>query len=488
MLDHVRTLRFKLAALNLTVFGVILATLCMVVVTVREEYLREDFDERLIDRAQRMVESIEPTSRELAAWPTDRPRLNPYRFPGYYFQLRSTDGTIIERSSNLQDASLPLSDRSSIARRDGGPVLETYRGALAQDLLGPAGSMRLLTLYHDQAGGPPYYLQVGVSLARVNESVFKLRRLLVYLFVLGLLAVGVASWLMARRSLSPIGRIARQAKELTAARLDLRLDPPVGRDEVAEMVRTINDMLERLENAFSAQERFLADASHELKTPVTVLLGEAQVLTQQARTPEEYDRFITSVQDEMRLMARIVDSLMTLARADAGLPLAVQAPVSINEVVTDAVQRCQAIAQQREVRLLPELAMPESDVPDPTVRGDAALLQTMVENLIRNAIRFSNAGADVDIVVTQGPRTVTIVVRDRGPGIPAAQLERVFDRFYTLPTGQKSQRGTGLGLAIAKGVTMLHRGTITAQSGQPGGCAFEVSLPLQQNMSHVKDF
>ncbi len=239
-----------------------------------------------------------------------------------------------------------------MSRESAAPVLETYREELARSLVGPGAEVRLLTLYHDQPDVLPFYLQVGVSLARVSESVGELRRLLLILLPLGLVPVGAASWAMARRSLTPVGRIARQAQELTAAHLNRRLDIPVGRDEVAVMVGTINQMLDRLEAAFRAQERFLADASHELKTPITVLLGEAQVLTQQARTVEEYDHFVASVQDEMRLMAKIVDSLMTLARADAGFPLASQMPVSANEVVTDAVERCEAVAQQREVRLL----------------------------------------------------------------------------------------------------------------------------------------
>jgi heavy metal sensor kinase len=474
-------LRFKLAAFNLLVFGVILTALCMFVLTVREEYLRQDFDERLVDRAQTIADTIEITATDS---PTPRTRLggrqrwNPFRFPGYYFQLRSADGGVLERSQNLGHLELPLSFEAEIASQTAAPVLETIRGEMARALLGTDGELRLLTLYDNQAGARPVYLQVGVSLARVNESIADFRGLLLILLPIGLGIVGLASWLIARRSLSPIGRIAQHTRALTAAHLDRRIDLPAGHDEVAQMVMTINQMLDRLEAAFQAQERFLADASHELKTPVTVLLGEAQVLTQQERTTEEYDHFVASVQDEMRHMAKLVDSLLTLARADAGFPLARRASVSLNDIVMDAVERCQAIAQQREVRLMPMLAMPTSDTREPVLQGDAFLLRTMVENLIRNAVRYSPPEEKVDLELVADGRVAVLSVRDRGPGIPPEDLDHIFDRFYRVSRGRQSDEGAGLGLAIAKGVAQLHRGSIEACNLVDGGCNFTVRLPL----------
>jgi signal transduction histidine kinase len=244
------------------------------------------------------------------------------------------------------------------------------------------------------------------------------------------------------------------------------------------MVTVINQMLERLEAAFRAQERFIADASHELKTPLSVLLAEAQVLTQQARTPEEYDRYVVSVQDQLRQLSRLVDSLLTLARADAGFPLANPAVVSVNDVVTEAVRRCEPIASRREVRLIPTLALPTEDGVEPAVRGDAALLCSLVENVIRNAIRHSGVEQAVEVDVCFAPPEILVAVRDRGPGIPAEHLEHVFDRFYHIPRGEDPGQGAGLGLAIAKGVAELHQGTIAVGGRPSGGCEFVVRLPL----------
>ncbi|HVP12139.1 MAG TPA: HAMP domain-containing sensor histidine kinase [Phycisphaerae bacterium] len=478
---QVRTLRFRLAALNLLVFSVILSVLCVVVMAVRERRELFDFDDRLTDRAERMVESIHiksATPGAASAPEANPPRLVPFRFPGYFFQVRAADGTLLERSLNLGRATLPFSLTAKAARTTGLPALETCSGEVARSLLGSDGEIRLLTLFHQAPGLTPFYLQVGCNLAPVRESVTELRRLFLMLIPLGLVAVGLASWLMARRSLAPIGRIARQARALTAAHLDRRISLPLGRDEVAEMVVTINEMLDRLEAAFLAQERFIADASHELKTPVTVLLGEAQVLTQHDRTPEEYRQFVDSVQDEMRQMGKLVDSLLTLARADAGFPLTAKMPVSLNEVVMDAVERCQVFARQRGVRLVPMLAMPVGEEAEPEIEGDAALLCAMAENLIRNALRYSPANEVVEVKVALDGTGAAISVSDRGPGIPPEHLDRVFERFYRVPGDRMADKGTGLGLAITKGVAKLHGGSITVANRTGCGCEFVIHLPL----------
>src|SRR5262249_14155219 len=151
----------------------------------------------------------------------------------------------------------------------------------------------------------------------------------------------------------------------------------------------------------------------------------------------------------------IVDSLLMLARADAGLPLPVLAHTSINEIVTDAVQRCDALAQQQEVRLVPRLALPGAHETEPIVAGDAELLHSMISNLIRNATYVSPRGEAVEIDVRMNGRSVHVAVRDRGPGIPPEHLESIFERFFQVPRGAAKPKGTGLGLAIARGVARL---------------------------------
>ncbi|RIK67054.1 MAG: hypothetical protein DCC65_07485 [Planctomycetota bacterium] len=480
--QHVRTLRFKLTFLHVLIFGVILSILSVVVLTVWEANVLASVDERLQDRADSALDSIERAANEGRDQPLTegvQPQLRALRQSRYYFQLRSATGESIIRSPNLRNVRLPLpSDLNSVKTKKK-QVIETISGSDIARLLGADGQMRVLTRYCEVPGVLPFVLQVGLNMGTFNTSRSSLRQIFLMVVPVGLLLAGVASWLLARRSLSPIRRIAREAQALTAAQLDRRMPPPDAMDEVGEMVVTVNQMLDRLEDAFRAQERFVADAAHELKTPVAVVIGGAQVIAQKERTPTEYNRFLVGLLDEMRRLNQMVDSLLTLARADAGMPLIGAEEVSINEIVADVVQRWQPLAQQKSVRLVASLAMPTGEEPEPLVLGDPELLDSMVGNLVQNGVRYSPEGEAVDVEVRLVARSARITVRDRGPGIPPEHLDRVFERFYRVPRVESGGgSGTGLGLAIAKGVTRLHKGSIHVANRDSGGCEFVVELPL----------
>lgn len=475
------TLRSKLAMLNLAVFGILLGAVCIVVLAIGENYLRRDFDDWLTSLAANIADEIDFPGAILLPESTAGTQGTPFntlKLPGLYIQLRMADGTLVARSSSLKSTVLPLSEQAAAMQDTDQACLETLTGDPAKELLGPGRPLRMLTLYRTGLAAPPYYLQVAVSVERLNESLAHLHRLIIALMIIGMLAVGLASWLMARRALAPIGRIARDLQRLTAAHLDRRINVPTKGDELSELVVTANQMLDRLETAFRAQQQFLANAAHELKTPVAVLLGEAQVLRRHPRTLEEHEHFAADVQDEMRRFGQLIDGLLTLARSHAGFPIPLAEPVSVNEAVTDAVQGCQPLADQRGSRLVLTLASPSPGSSDAIVQGDSELLSLMVSNLIRNAIRHSPAGTLIEVEVTTHGDAATIAVRDRGPGIPADLLDRIFEPFFRVPGGDGETPGAGLGLPIAKGVAELHRGSIQALNRPGGGCEFTIHLPL----------
>jgi two-component system sensor histidine kinase TctE len=178
------------------------------------------------------------------------------------------------------------------------------------------------------------------------------------------------------------------------------------------------------------------------------------------------------------MLAQTVDSLLTLARAEAGIPSREVGEVNVNEMVMDAVEGCNPAATQREVHLVPVLALPESHEREPVVRGDGGLLRLMVANLIRNAIRYSPAGEAIDIAVCLEGDESVITVRDRGPGVPAEFVDRVFDRFFRAPDPHSSFKGVGLGLTIVRGVARLHGGDVAVANHPDGGSEFKVRLPL----------
>lgn len=479
MSNPFRSLRLRLVCLNLLVFGAFQIGLSSVLLLLSEGFIRWDLDQRLLEGAEYTAELIdvqgaagEPKKMHRAA---TRPSARPESRIEHYYQVRLGDGTPLHRSENLQDVELPFSERARRADRQPDGVFETVRGGVALTLSPESERLRIVTIYVAEGEENPFFLQAAIGTEFADRTIARLRRAALWTVPAGLIVAALASWVLMRRALNPIGRVAKEARALTAAYLDRRLPVPPGGDELAEMVETLNDMLARLESAFAAQERFVANAAHELRTPVTHLLAEAQVLSRQARPAEEMERFASNVQAEMRSMSQIVESLLLLARADAGIPAGSRRIVSMNDVVTEAIERCHPHARQRETPLIPRL--PEGTIDDPNVEGDFDLLVALVSNVLRNAIRFSPPGEPVEIEVRLDGGEVVVAVSDRGPGIAPERLPHIFERFYQVVRDGEEAKGTGLGLAIASSVAKLHGGGIEARNRIPTGCVFTVRLP-----------
>ncbi len=476
MLQGLASIRARLTLINLGIVTATLLVVSAIVLRLRQQELLADFDERIRSQAEVMLESIQVASDAAPAASRDRerrPRQIPFRFPGCYFQLRLADGTVLEKSASLHDLDLPMPPRS--------PAGKPWALQTVTLNIGPQAvpeTLRLLTVFEQRPGVLPFYFQIGRPLAGVRESIADLQRILLILVPLAVVLAGIASYLFSRRALAPIRDLVRQTRELSAERLHTRLPVPQNDDEVAQLAATLNELLERVDAAFTAQDRFIANASHELRTPISVIMGMTSVLKQQGRTVEEYDRFASNIEDEVRGLANTINSLLILSRASAGLPPSATRLVAVNDVIMEAVARCQSPARQREVRLVTRLVLPREDDAEPTLRGDAQLLATLFGNLLRNAIRFSPPEQTVEITAAVDPERVCIQVRDHGPGIPAEHLDRVFDRFYSVSGSDQGYQGVGLGLAIVKGVAEIHQGSVRLRNHPAGGCEFTVTLPL----------
>jgi two-component system sensor histidine kinase MtrB len=320
---------------------------------------------------------------------------------------------------------------------------------------------------------------------------------------LGLIGSALVGWIVSGVVVSRIKGIAKAVREVAPTRLEAPVDLPMGNDEIGQMAADVKAMLERMAVAFRSQERFMSEVSHELKTPVSALLAEAQVLKRGtarlavhvssngvahetesiARAVEPYERFVLSVEEEMRWLGKLVESFLMLARFGHGKQFIAETQVQVNEVVLDAIEHSSLYARQHDVNLSLVLYDPGESRPEAIVRGDSGLLRVVADNLIRNAVQFSKRGDTVTVKVDVeaglgGPGTVVLTVKDQGPGVPQEYLTRIFDRFAQAPTKGATRRGSGLGLTIAKGVTDLHGGTIEASNDPAGGCVFRVGIPV----------
>ncbi|MGC5248588.1 sensor histidine kinase [Gordonia sp. DT219] len=278
-------------------------------------------------------------------------------------------------------------------------------------------------------------------------------------------ALGAAAvYLLVGRSLRPVSRISRRVDEIGASRLDQRVPVPAAHDEIHALALTMNGMLARLESSREAQLGFVGDASHELRSPLTTVVGLLD-LADDTRTPIDLDTVRTVLLPEARRMQRIVDDLLLLARADEnGLPTK-RVDVDLDDVVGAEIRRLRAANVVVAVPLLEPVRM----------TGDPEMITRAVRNLSDNAVRF--ARASVSISLSADGDEAVIVVGDDGPGVPVEQRERIFERFARLDADRRHDSGAGLGLAIVAEIVHAHGGRVTVADRAGGGVDFELRLP-----------
>jgi signal transduction histidine kinase len=467
MLDRMRTLRFKLALLYITIFGTIQSALCVSIILVRDSELHQEVVMRLVSRGQLIADAL--NTDPMGTIPASL-LLSP-SFENYAVQV-SSGGSILKISEGAPRALPPAGDHPDQDKR-----------LRFVDLAGEGDqtiSMLVYSFPHSMPDGRLLEVQIGRQLSDIDARMGSLRRIVYFSLGTALIMSLLGSWYAAARSLAPIAGIARNAREIAATDLHRRLPVPRGQDEVAQMVRVLNQMLERLEHAFIAHEKFTADISHELKTPLTELVTEASLMIQRPRLPVEHEDFEFRIKERLKRLSEMVDSMLTLAQIESGLLPPIMAPVAINDIVAECAQGYKTMADERGVALVTHLAMPGPDSDELKVAGNPHLLEIAIANLIRNAIRFSAKGKHVEVFVEEADEQIRIIVGDLGPGIPPAHIDRIFDRYFTVRDGRPTGGGAGLGLAIARGIAVLYGGTLSAANRPPvsgPGCLFTLSLP-----------
>jgi two-component system OmpR family sensor kinase len=290
-----------------------------------------------------------------------------------------------------------------------------------------------------------------------------------------LLTAGV-SWWVASPALRPMTMMAAQAEAMTAQSADWRLDAPIVTDELGQLARAFNRLLSRLGAASQLQRQFMADASHELRTPVSVIQTAAEVtLEQPAREDWEYREALTIVNEQSTRLSRMVQDMFVLARAAAGGYPLHRRLIDVDEVVGECVRAVSVVAATVGIQVTTAF---ESDV---CVSADDGLLRRLVTNLLDNAVQYTPSGSSVTVIVNHDAGSAIIAVSDTGPGIPRADRERVFERFVRLDPARSATSGAGLGLSIARWIAEQHGGTLTVEEKAAGGSLFVVRLPLKHD-------
>jgi heavy metal sensor kinase len=285
-----------------------------------------------------------------------------------------------------------------------------------------------------------------------------------------MLVAGAGGWWLGRRGLRPLEAMADQARDITERTPEMRLAVAGAGAELETLATSFNHVLDRLGLALATQRRFMADASHELRTPVSIMRTAADVtLSQPRRDDAEYRDALTVVSDQTARLARLVDDMLVLARADAGGYPIVRADVDVDAVVLGCLRDFSAPAAAKRITLT-------SQVRPVSAIADEALLRRLIGNLLGNAIAYTPETGSVEVAVVAEHGTVSIQVTDSGPGIPPADRERVFERFVRLDPA-RGQGGAGLGLAIARWIAEAHGGQLELLRSDAHGSVFSATFP-----------
>src|SRR5262245_51601995 len=323
--------------------------------------------------------------------------------------------------------------------------------------------------------GLPVVLEVARSEEPLRHELGELLGIMGAGFPLAVAIAGLGGYLLARRVLAPLGRMADRARTITAERRDERLPVENPGDELGQLATVFNDAFARLERSFEQLRRFTADASHELRTPLTAMRSVGEVGLRQHRDAATYREIIGSMLEETDRLGRLVEGLLMLSRGDGGNVSLTREGVDLAELARDVAGHLGVLAEEKQQSFTVEASGPVAAYVDRLVIRQALI------NLVDNAVKYTPPGGSVRIVVRNGGRGPAIEVVDTGPGIPPGHRDRVFDRFYRIDRARsRDLGGTGLGLSIARWAVEAHGGQLDLDSAEGRGSTFRITLSPAQ--------
>ena len=319
---------------------------------------------------------------------------------------------------------------------------------------------------------PGEMLLAGTSVVREQADLRKLGWALAGVGA-GVLLFGLAGgWWLASRAIQPIEAISATATRISAGDLSQRIDTKETENELSRLAAILNSTFARLETAFSRQRQFTSDASHELRTPVSVILTQIQATLKSDRSAADYKETLVACQRAAQRMRNLIESLLALARMDAGQEKFESTPFDIGKTTGECVELVRPLAEARQISIESELA-PLQCV------GDSQRLAQVITNVLTNAINYNREGGNIRVSALASNGSAQVSVADDGPGISKEHLPRIFDRFYRVDGARTAAQGrTALGLAISKAIVEAHEGTLDAESEPGQGATFHIRLPL----------
>ncbi len=420
--------------------------------------IRAETDASLADTAHEFAAAFDPADRSHG-----RDVLLDFRYSDREILVLSPKGDVVIGSKKL---GTPERQRIESFVRAGGTGLQTIAGGEDDD------GMRIIATPINVVGSH-YTVVVARNLSEQSDRLEGAAHAVLFGIPLALLVAAAGGYLLARKSLAPVTMMSLKARQIGAETLDERIEIGNERDELGFLAATLNGLLERLQLAFESQRRFMADASHELRTPIAIIQGEADVaLARRDRTAEDYRESIEVMQRAARKLTRLVQNLFLLARSDAGRYPMSMSRFYLGEVVADCIRGMRSVSQARGVELS---CSPSEDI---VIVADEELIHRLVLNLVENALKFTPGGGRVHVGVMAEDGHCQIRVTDTGSGIAPADQERIFERLFRGDrTAPQNAGGAGLGLPIARWIAEAHGGELHLEHSDAGGSVFVATLP-----------
>jgi len=466
----VHSLRWRIATWYALLLVVVLVTLAFAITAKFDAIL----EQQAVARVSRTMQEIEhatlpqpndfniiDTSGESLRALLSSANLQQWSAPNTFVQVDSPQGFVLAKSPNMGALQFPaapddLAPNTPFIHRVTLPHTGPF---LVEDQILQTGDQRAI-------------VHVGESTDQLQQAFAQTRQAIAIILGLTVVAVIGLSLVLASQATNPINELARAMREIGSDRLNRRLKWANRQDEVGKLAETFDDLLARLEEAFARERQFISDASHELKTPLTSINANAQLLARWGDRDETIRReSLDTIIKESSTLAGMVSGMLTLAKAESGDAIPKE-PVSLAAIANEAAENSRQRSVDKGLDLRVEVG---SDLP--VVVAEPSLLRQLIGNLIDNAIKFTEHGSVTVRVRGQGSEAM-VEVEDTGPGIDPEELALVFDRFYrTDKSRNRAIPGTGLGLAIVRSIARVHGGQVEVERGAGGGALFRARFP-----------
>ena len=379
---------------------------------------------------------------------------------GKYFQVRDEEGHWLYHSKRMAEQNPDSPTISDLPKK--GLVTNLHLGSQ---------SIRVLS-YPIEVRGKRYLVQTGISMKKSGVLLANFRTKLLLLMPIVILLAAAGGHLMSRKALKPIAVLTSETRRISERNLDIRLPVPGTRDEIFDLSQTLNQMLERIDKAFASVRTFTGNASHELRTPISLLRTEIEVALYRPRDSEEYRAILARLHEDTVRLTTLVENLLSLARADGGAETIVLAPIRLETIFRRAAETWKSAMAHAMLDFRVEI--PEGDL---VVLGGMQGISRLLSILLENACKFTPPGGSVVLSAASRSAEILVSVRDTGIGIAPEHISRVFDRFYhSAPVREHVVAGSGLGLAIAKWIAERHGMELSVESEPGHGACFSFRL------------